>query len=185
MSQRVGHGDENHANSERSPLFVQFIDCVWQMTRQVSAAAHSSNGTNLELHSPRSPIYSSRRRLSSTSCSWSPCWSTSTAVCLVPSSTTANRRGRPTFVPFSLDKIHKYASLPRVKVPPCCAGGPDQDGVLVVLHQQVRLSYICEARASQIKDFSVHLGNPPTAFALHLQLSHHFCCQHSAAPTGS
>ncbi|XP_053534942.1 myotubularin [Ictalurus punctatus] len=24
-------GDENHANSERSPLFVQFIDCVWQM----------------------------------------------------------------------------------------------------------------------------------------------------------
>lgn len=36
MLQRVGHGDENHANSERSPLFVQFIDCVWQMTRQVS-----------------------------------------------------------------------------------------------------------------------------------------------------
>ncbi|XP_069374819.1 myotubularin-related protein 1a isoform X5 [Paralichthys olivaceus] len=35
---RVGHGDENHANSERSPLFVQFIDCVWQMTRQFSAA---------------------------------------------------------------------------------------------------------------------------------------------------
>lgn len=32
----MGHGDENHANSERSPLFVQFIDCVWQMTRQVS-----------------------------------------------------------------------------------------------------------------------------------------------------
>ncbi|XP_053271941.1 myotubularin-related protein 1a isoform X1 [Pleuronectes platessa] len=35
---RVGHGDENHANSERSPLFIQFIDCVWQMTRQFSAA---------------------------------------------------------------------------------------------------------------------------------------------------
>nr|XP_020450588.1 myotubularin-related protein 2-like isoform X1 [Monopterus albus] len=35
---RVGHGDENHANSERSPLFVQFIDCVWQMTRQFPAA---------------------------------------------------------------------------------------------------------------------------------------------------
>uniref|UniRef100_UPI003AB02F1B phosphatidylinositol-3,5-bisphosphate 3-phosphatase MTMR2-like isoform X1 n=1 Tax=Centroberyx gerrardi TaxID=166262 RepID=UPI003AB02F1B len=35
---RVGHGDENHANSERSPLFIQFIDCVWQMTRQFPAA---------------------------------------------------------------------------------------------------------------------------------------------------
>uniref|UniRef100_A0A667XQA0 phosphatidylinositol-3,5-bisphosphate 3-phosphatase n=1 Tax=Myripristis murdjan TaxID=586833 RepID=A0A667XQA0_9TELE len=35
---RVGHGDENHANSERSPLFLQFIDCVWQMTRQFPAA---------------------------------------------------------------------------------------------------------------------------------------------------
>ncbi|XP_053475842.1 myotubularin-related protein 2-like [Ictalurus furcatus] len=36
VSQHVGLGDENHANSERSPLFVQFIDCVWQMMRQVS-----------------------------------------------------------------------------------------------------------------------------------------------------
>uniref|UniRef100_A0AAQ5ZY01 Phosphatidylinositol-3,5-bisphosphate 3-phosphatase n=1 Tax=Amphiprion ocellaris TaxID=80972 RepID=A0AAQ5ZY01_AMPOC len=35
---RVGHGDENHANSERSPLFIQFIDCVWQMSRQFPAA---------------------------------------------------------------------------------------------------------------------------------------------------
>uniref|UniRef100_A0A7N6BZ09 phosphatidylinositol-3,5-bisphosphate 3-phosphatase n=1 Tax=Anabas testudineus TaxID=64144 RepID=A0A7N6BZ09_ANATE len=35
---RVGHGDKNHANSERSPLFVQFIDCVWQMTQQFPAA---------------------------------------------------------------------------------------------------------------------------------------------------
>ncbi|XP_044040955.1 myotubularin-related protein 1-like [Siniperca chuatsi] len=38
FASRVGHGDENHANSERSPLFVQFIDCVWQMTRQFPAA---------------------------------------------------------------------------------------------------------------------------------------------------
>ncbi|XP_066570993.1 myotubularin-related protein 1a isoform X2 [Amia ocellicauda] len=35
---RIGHGDVNHANSERSPLFVQFIDCVWQMMRQFPAA---------------------------------------------------------------------------------------------------------------------------------------------------
>ncbi|MEQ2289787.1 Myotubularin- protein 1 [Ameca splendens] len=38
FASRVGHGDESHANSERSPLFVQFIDCVWQMTRQFPAA---------------------------------------------------------------------------------------------------------------------------------------------------
>ncbi|TTE96761.1 Myotubularin-related protein 1 [Bagarius yarrelli] len=34
FTSRVGHGDDNHANSECSPLFLQFIDCVWQMTRQ-------------------------------------------------------------------------------------------------------------------------------------------------------
>ncbi|XP_076130407.1 myotubularin-related protein 1b [Alosa pseudoharengus] len=38
FASRVGHGDQNHANSERSPLFVQFIDCVWQMTRQFPSA---------------------------------------------------------------------------------------------------------------------------------------------------
>ncbi|ERE65320.1 myotubularin-related protein 2 [Cricetulus griseus] len=31
---RVGHGDDNHADADRSPIFLQFIDCVWQMTRQ-------------------------------------------------------------------------------------------------------------------------------------------------------
>uniref|UniRef100_A0A3Q2XBK6 phosphatidylinositol-3,5-bisphosphate 3-phosphatase n=1 Tax=Hippocampus comes TaxID=109280 RepID=A0A3Q2XBK6_HIPCM len=35
---RVGHGNDDHSNSERSPLFVQFVDCVWQMTRQFPAA---------------------------------------------------------------------------------------------------------------------------------------------------
>lgn len=38
FASRVGHGDQNHANSERSPLFIQFIDCVWQMTRQFPSA---------------------------------------------------------------------------------------------------------------------------------------------------
>ncbi|KAE8627705.1 hypothetical protein XENTR_v10007111 [Xenopus tropicalis] len=32
--QRTGHGDKNHADADRSPMFLQFIDCVWQMTRQ-------------------------------------------------------------------------------------------------------------------------------------------------------
>ena len=35
FSQRVGHGDKNHSDSERSPVFVQFIDAVWQITKQV------------------------------------------------------------------------------------------------------------------------------------------------------
>ncbi|XP_038128784.1 myotubularin-related protein 1a isoform X2 [Cyprinodon tularosa] len=38
FASRVGHGEESHADSERSPLFVQFMDCVWQMTRQFPAA---------------------------------------------------------------------------------------------------------------------------------------------------
>ncbi|XP_078258865.1 phosphatidylinositol-3,5-bisphosphate 3-phosphatase MTMR2 isoform X3 [Rhinoraja longicauda] len=32
---RVGHGDRNHTDADRSPVFLQFIDCVWQMTRQL------------------------------------------------------------------------------------------------------------------------------------------------------
>ncbi|KAK7807704.1 hypothetical protein U0070_010919 [Myodes glareolus] len=36
--ERVGHGDKNHADADRSPVFLQFIDCVWQMTRQFPTA---------------------------------------------------------------------------------------------------------------------------------------------------
>ncbi|KAM6910993.1 phosphatidylinositol-3,5-bisphosphate 3-phosphatase MTMR2 isoform 3-T3 [Lycodopsis pacificus] len=35
---RVGHGDKNHTDADRSPVFIQFIDCVWQLTRQFPAA---------------------------------------------------------------------------------------------------------------------------------------------------
>lgn len=35
---RVGHGDKNHTDADRSPVFVQFIDCVWQLTRQFPSA---------------------------------------------------------------------------------------------------------------------------------------------------
>lgn len=33
--QRVGHGEDKHSDADRSPVFLQFIDCVWQMTQQV------------------------------------------------------------------------------------------------------------------------------------------------------
>uniref|UniRef100_A0ACB8FG04 Myotubularin- protein 2 n=1 Tax=Sphaerodactylus townsendi TaxID=933632 RepID=A0ACB8FG04_9SAUR len=35
---RLGHGDKNHADADRSPVFLQFIDSVWQMTRQFPTA---------------------------------------------------------------------------------------------------------------------------------------------------
>uniref|UniRef100_A0A673YY95 Phosphatidylinositol-3,5-bisphosphate 3-phosphatase MTMR2 n=1 Tax=Salmo trutta TaxID=8032 RepID=A0A673YY95_SALTR len=35
---RIGHGDKNHTDADRSPVFLQFIDCVWQITRQFPAA---------------------------------------------------------------------------------------------------------------------------------------------------
>ncbi|XP_077984978.1 phosphatidylinositol-3,5-bisphosphate 3-phosphatase MTMR2-like [Glandiceps talaboti] len=38
FSQRVGHGDKNHADADRSPIFPQFMDAVWQMTRQFPSA---------------------------------------------------------------------------------------------------------------------------------------------------
>ncbi|XP_028712422.1 myotubularin isoform X3 [Peromyscus leucopus] len=34
FASRIGHGDKNHADADRSPIFLQFIDCVWQMSKQ-------------------------------------------------------------------------------------------------------------------------------------------------------
>ncbi|NWH96744.1 MTM1 protein, partial [Tichodroma muraria] len=34
FASRIGHGDKNHADTDRSPIFLQFIDCVWQMSKQ-------------------------------------------------------------------------------------------------------------------------------------------------------
>ena len=28
---RVGHGDDKHNDEQRSPVFLQWIDCVWQV----------------------------------------------------------------------------------------------------------------------------------------------------------
>lgn len=35
FAQRVGHGEDRHSDTDRSPVFLQFMDCVWQMTQQV------------------------------------------------------------------------------------------------------------------------------------------------------
>eukprot|EP00002_Diphylleia_rotans_P010498 TRINITY_DN2096_c3_g1_i3.p1 TRINITY_DN2096_c3_g1~~TRINITY_DN2096_c3_g1_i3.p1 ORF type:complete len:660 (+),score=97.75 TRINITY_DN2096_c3_g1_i3:187-2166(+) len=35
---RTGHGDKRHDDEDRSPIFPQFIDCVWQMMRQFPRA---------------------------------------------------------------------------------------------------------------------------------------------------
>uniref|UniRef100_A0A1B6CJN7 phosphatidylinositol-3,5-bisphosphate 3-phosphatase n=1 Tax=Clastoptera arizonana TaxID=38151 RepID=A0A1B6CJN7_9HEMI len=32
FQQRIGHGDDHHSDADRSPVFLQFIDCVWQIT---------------------------------------------------------------------------------------------------------------------------------------------------------
>lgn len=34
FKQRVGHGEDKHSDDNRSPVFLQFIDSVWQMTIQ-------------------------------------------------------------------------------------------------------------------------------------------------------
>ncbi|XP_011189334.2 myotubularin-related protein 2 [Zeugodacus cucurbitae] len=34
FQQRIGHGDNRHSDADRSPVFLQFIDCVWQVSQQ-------------------------------------------------------------------------------------------------------------------------------------------------------
>lgn len=38
FAQRLGHGDDNHSDNQRSPTFLQWIDCVFQLTRQFPTA---------------------------------------------------------------------------------------------------------------------------------------------------
>lgn len=38
FAHRVGHGEEKHSDAERSPVFLQFIDAVWQLTEQFPTA---------------------------------------------------------------------------------------------------------------------------------------------------
>ena len=34
FSHRIGHGMDKHNDNDRSPVFLQFVDCVWQVTNQ-------------------------------------------------------------------------------------------------------------------------------------------------------
>lgn len=34
FQQRIGHGDSHHSDADRSPVFLQFIDSVWQISKQ-------------------------------------------------------------------------------------------------------------------------------------------------------
>ena len=36
FAQRAGHGDDKHNDADRSPVFLQFIDCVWQVMTSMS-----------------------------------------------------------------------------------------------------------------------------------------------------
>ena len=36
FAQRAGHGDDKHNDADRSPVFLQFIDCVWQVMTAMS-----------------------------------------------------------------------------------------------------------------------------------------------------
>lgn len=36
--QRIGHGNKNHSDDQRSPIFLQFMDALWQIMQQMECA---------------------------------------------------------------------------------------------------------------------------------------------------
>jgi Myotubularin-like phosphatase domain len=43
FAQRHGHGDKNYGDSQRSPVFLQFIDCTWQLMQQFPSSFEFSS----------------------------------------------------------------------------------------------------------------------------------------------
>src|SRR5699024_7612972 len=38
FAQRIGHGEDKPSDDNRSPVFLQWLDCVWQLTKQFPTA---------------------------------------------------------------------------------------------------------------------------------------------------
>jgi len=50
FAERCGHGDSRHENTQRSPVFLQFLDCVWQLTRQFPLSFEFNSQYLVDLH---------------------------------------------------------------------------------------------------------------------------------------
>lgn len=49
FAQRFGHADSNHADDQRAPIFVQFIDCVYQLIQQFPLSFEFNESFLLEI----------------------------------------------------------------------------------------------------------------------------------------
>lgn len=49
FQQRLGHGSDNSGDEQRSPIFVQFLDCVWQILQQQPCAFEFTETLLLEI----------------------------------------------------------------------------------------------------------------------------------------
>jgi myotubularin-related protein 1/2 len=49
FSERYGQGDPNYNNSQRAPIFLQWLDCVWQVVQQFPTAFEFSDAYLQEL----------------------------------------------------------------------------------------------------------------------------------------
>ena len=85
FGQRIGHGSEKHNDDQRSPIFLQFVECVWQVSNSYTLLKYPSL-CNSRL------CNSSQTRLSSTIISYASFSTTSTPVSSARSSTTTTRR---------------------------------------------------------------------------------------------
>eukprot|EP00041_Stephanoeca_diplocostata_P036355 m.1323399 g.1323399 ORF g.1323399 m.1323399 type:complete len:648 (-) comp24849_c0_seq9:2839-4782(-) len=49
FQQRLGHGSDNSGDEQRSPIFVQFLECVWQILQQQPCAFEFTEALLLEI----------------------------------------------------------------------------------------------------------------------------------------
>ena len=116
FGQRVGTGDDKHNDEQRSPVFLQWIDSVWQVGNFMTIIT--------SLFCP--PIFyrwrsSSPTHLSSTNISWQQFWIISTPVCLELSFIIATRNGRrPSCTPgLGIPTIEIHNQFFTLELSPC------------------------------------------------------------------